>query len=155
MRNTTKSLKTRLLNCSSPEDRLRVIRNSCRGETAYVVSCGPSLLELDLQELKNRLDGKLVISIKQAYGLLEGASDFHLTNFINHESQDYSNTSTIGLELIRPGKPLGHAHINCPIDMKAALRWKDYKSTVAVTKRYDDYLFSKTLVRPLGPWYIL
>ena len=86
MLDITKKLKKEIQNCDSIEERLEVLKDKYIGETAYVTGCGPSLMELDEYELKSKLDGKLVMSMKQSFDVVgSDLCDFHLLNKYNFE----------------------------------------------------------------------
>ena len=50
-------------------DKLRLLKDSLKGEKAYIVSCGPTLLDNNQKKLKKLLKENICISIKQAYDL--------------------------------------------------------------------------------------
>ena len=78
MKQITKQLKQDIQSFNSIEERLKYLKNKYKGETAYIVTCGPSLGKHSLKELKFKLKDKLVICLKQAQNLLEEETDFHL-----------------------------------------------------------------------------
>ena len=53
-------------------DRLENLKDIYKGETCYIVSAGPSLKNIETNELRDKLKDKLVISIKQSFNLLKG-----------------------------------------------------------------------------------
>ena len=90
MLDITKKLKKEIQNCDSIEERLEVLKDKYIGETAYVTGCGPSLMELDEDELKSKLDGKLVMSMKQSFDVVgSDLCDFHLLNKYNLKPTQY------------------------------------------------------------------
>ena len=56
------------------------------------MSAGPSLKNYTQEYLKEKLNDKLVISIKQSFNILREVVDFHVLNFTNFEPYDYSNS---------------------------------------------------------------
>ena len=66
MKQITKQLKSNFYTKDSIEERLQLLKNKYQDETAYIVTCGPSLSKHDANILKSKLKDKLVISIKQA-----------------------------------------------------------------------------------------
>ena len=83
MKTITPLLKQGFHSADSIEERLQLLKNKYKDETAYIVTCGPSLSEHDLNILKSKLKDKLVICIKQAQNVLEEETDFHLLNTYN------------------------------------------------------------------------
>lgn len=72
-------------------DRVRYLKNQYKGETAYILTGGPSFKEYK-DIVDEKLKDKLVISLKQS---LIYASDFHILNFCNLSKYNYSNKDTI------------------------------------------------------------
>ena len=83
MNKKTKNVIKKILQFEDIQDRLKVLRDSYEGETCYIVSAGPSLKNIGVDELRNKLRDELVISIKQSFNLLKGIADFHVLNFTN------------------------------------------------------------------------
>ena len=96
MKGYTKDIKA-LMNegDSTVQQKLTQLEQQYEGETAYIVSAGPSLGKLDADLLNEKLKDKLVISIKQSYEVVAGVSDFHLGNLYNFKNIDYTNKDTI------------------------------------------------------------
>ena len=58
-----KSLKSKVLGFNTYEQINTNIKDAAKGETAYLVTCGPSLTSHNREELIKKLDGKLVIAV--------------------------------------------------------------------------------------------
>ena len=58
MKELTKKLKQELINFDSIEERLSFLKNKYEDETAYIVTCGPSLAKHNVDELNERLKDK-------------------------------------------------------------------------------------------------
>ena len=54
----TKELKNKLKNLNTIEERLNLLKNKYEGETAYLVTCGPSLSNHNIDILKHKLKNK-------------------------------------------------------------------------------------------------
>lgn len=78
-------------------DRVRELRNSFKEEDCFIVTAGPSLRNFTQEELLEKLEGKLVIAIKQAFNYLKGHVDFHVLNFTNFEPYTYPKADTIAV----------------------------------------------------------
>ena len=95
MKNITEELKNKIKNLDSIEERLNLLKNKYEGETAYLVTCGPSLSNYDGDVLNDKLRDKLVISVKQAHDVVGDISDFHLLNTYNLKEYHYLVENTI------------------------------------------------------------
>ena len=90
MLDITYKLKQKIEECDTIEERLEVLKDKYKGETAYVTACGPSLKELDSDELKSKLKNKLVMSMKQSFDILgSDVVDFHILNTYNLKKSQY------------------------------------------------------------------
>lgn len=70
------------------------IKGRYKGETAYLVTCGPSLTSHNRKKLLEKLEGKLVIACKQAYSFVKEVADFHLISVYNYQPYVYHNSNT-------------------------------------------------------------
>ncbi len=61
------SLKKIIYSTSDSYERIKLLKDKCKGKTIYIVSCGPSLTSLDRDKLIEKLKGKIVLACKQAY----------------------------------------------------------------------------------------
>lgn len=86
----TSKLKKNIQEHDSIEERLKELKDKYVGETAYLISCGPSLNDLDINILKSKLKNKLVICQKQTIDIV-GAEicDFHILNTYNLKNGQY------------------------------------------------------------------
>lgn len=94
MKSITSQLKQGFHPLDSIEERLQLLKNKYKDETAYIITCGPSLAKHDLNLLKTKLKDKLVICIKQAQNILEAETDFHILNTYNLSPYNW-NPNTI------------------------------------------------------------
>ncbi len=95
MKLITKNIKQNILSLESIEERLELLKDKYNKETAYLISCGPSLAQHDIEMLNSKLSDKLVISVKQAYDVVSDITDFHLLNTYNLKEYDYTTDKTI------------------------------------------------------------
>ena len=91
----TKDIKNKLSSFETIEERLEFLKDLYKDETAYLVTCGPSLTTHDQQILKNKLKNKLVICAKQSLNYLNDICDFHLISCYNFQKYSYENENTI------------------------------------------------------------
>ena len=95
MKTITKKLKQEMQNFDESHQRLEILKDKYDGETAYIVTGGPSLNNHNVDELKSFLSDKLVIGIKQTYDLFYEQMDFQLLNAVNIKTYDYKTDDTI------------------------------------------------------------
>lgn len=95
MKSQTTELRNQLLHLEESEDRLKVLKDQYKGETAYIVAGGPSLNNYKKEYLKEFMKDKLCFPIKQSYNFLKEVADFHLLNFCNFAPYDWSNNQSI------------------------------------------------------------
>ena len=86
MRKNTPNIKQKMLSLDDSFERLKLLKDQYKGETAYIVATGPSLGNYDKDKLKTFLKDKFVLGIKQSYDLLEDIVDihFHTLLFLLH-----------------------------------------------------------------------
>ena len=96
----TKELKKQIQKYDSIEERLKHFKDKYKDETAYILTCGPSLSEHNENELNERLKDKLVMGIKQAYNKVSDIADFHLLNTYNLSPYSWNNDSIVYLLII-------------------------------------------------------
>jgi len=95
MNSRTRKIKREISLVEESLERLKLLKDSYVGETAYLVTCGPSLTNHDRQTLLDKLDGKLVIACKQAYDYVKEVADFHLLSVYNYQPYQYYSQDTI------------------------------------------------------------
>jgi hypothetical protein len=124
------------------------LHNAYAGETAFILACGPSISEYAPARLQELLTGKLVLCIKQAYDVVVPEADYLLLNSWNFRRYDLSKGSPVVVRESGPTDPAvfhrGHIELNIP---KPSGR----DEQLALSKRFDDYMFSRQLARPWGP----
>lgn len=95
MKEKTKQLKEQIWNHEEMYDRVKVLKDAFKGETAYICTSGPTFNQFSENALHNRLKDKLVLSIKQTQKFIDEITDFHFLNFCNLTQYDYKNPNTI------------------------------------------------------------
>lgn len=75
--------------------KLRLMKDMYKGENVYIVSCGPSLAGLPSELLTDKLSQFPVMTIKQAFGVVEDIVDFHHFNCNNFTRYDTSSKFVI------------------------------------------------------------
>ena len=160
MNKETKLLKKKILQFEDIPDRLNAMKDWYKDQTCYIVSAGPSLKEIDINYLNSKLKDKLVISIKQAFNLLKGLSDFHVLNFTNFEPYDYTNSEdTITIwEVFEEYHPqiILENNFNCELMLPCIGNHesdlvKRIDNSQAGTESFDNWTLDKTINRMYGP----
>ena len=95
MRPQTKELKEQISKLENPEDRVKILKDKYKGETAYIIASGPSLKNYSEEYLKDFFEDKLCLPIKQSYNVLKDVADFHLLNFCNFAPYDWNSNNSI------------------------------------------------------------
>ncbi len=127
-------------------EKIAFLKDLFLGETAYVLSCGPTLTENNLDKLREELSENLCISIKQSYELFQELTDFHIYNCGNFKHYDYSNKAPVVIEASTSPYRLGES------DLKFFIQERDYEKSIAKSHDFDSWRFDKqSLLRPYGP----
>lgn len=156
-REITSQLRQKIPFTRSAEEALSLLHKTYRGETCYIVSCGPSLTPDVVEAFKAKAANKLVIAVKQAYNLLGDVTDFHIYNYINFpKDYKYLDPEPIKIELNNTRKIVStNSHIRLPIDFAAAVSPNRYQYSIAKVQNFGKFLMDKTPVRPFGPGIML
>ena len=81
MKLQTIDLQKQIQSLQYVDDRLALLKDQYKNETAYIIAAGPSLNNYSINQLKNALKDKLVFCIKQPYYNLKDICDFLFLNF--------------------------------------------------------------------------
>lgn len=76
-------------------DRVKYLKDKYKGETAYILTSGPSINDVPSKVLNEKLKDKLVLSIKQGINYASDITDYHLLNFCNLTEYEYKNENTM------------------------------------------------------------
>ena len=97
MKHQTFNIRKSIHQHESQPDRIKLLENSYKNDTAYIITAGPSLKNHDIEILNKFLKDKLVICVKQTLYQFNPIADFHLLNFCNYEQKgyNYENPGTI------------------------------------------------------------
>lgn len=145
----TVELRKQLRKMQNYEQRFSALYNAYEGETAYIVSCGPSLKQQQLMELRKKLSGKLVVAVKQAYEFLRGETDFHIYNCANYKEYSYTEPHPIIFECTTLLPKDGFFNKTC--DLKSFIYERRAEKSLSMNGRFEDYEFTKVLERAYGP----
>jgi len=151
-------------NPQSPEDKLLLpdqcesltpirtayLKNKYAGQTAYILTCGPSISEVWCDRLCELLADKLVITVKQAHELAPAISDFHLYNTVNLKKYEYpAPTIRVSIEKAPWMRQEYPAHLNYPISLPT-IREHDVGKSLMGTNDYESWSLENSYERPWG-----
>lgn len=77
------------------EARIDALKDAAKGQTAYLITPGPTLTSHDREKLLEKLEGKLVIACKQAYDYVKEVATFHLLSCYSYQPYEYYSEDTI------------------------------------------------------------
>lgn len=159
MHKNTHDLKNNILQYEDIPDRLKLLKNSYKDETCYIVSGGPSLKNYSPEYLREKLKDKLVISVKQSFNILKEVVDFHVLNFTNFQPYDYRETDNIVVwevfEQFHPEMILKN-NLKCELMLPViGNRESDIVKRIDESQAgklsFDDFTLDKTINRMYGP----
>ena len=145
MKELTKQLKQDIQSLETIEERLQHLKDKYKGETAYILTCGPSLSTHDEQLLNSKLKDKLVFGIKQAYNIVSDIADFHLLNTYNLSPYTWNNDSIIYWSLSKSyadNQLQKIINLKAPIDLYIPVinpPYIDRSQTTQATENFDDF----------------
>ena len=129
-------------------DRIKFIKDSYKGKTAYIITPGPSLTTLDRKKLLRKLKGKLVIALKQSYNYVKEVATFHGMSCYSYQPYEYDNEDTIvHWQLTAMNAQNEILKINNEWKHKADMMipcystpWIDMNKTTAFSRYFDNFL---------------
>ena len=62
------------------QEKLDFLHNKFEGEQCYILGCGPSMLEVDINKLRQELSNSVCLSIKIAFFSFTDLVDFQFFN---------------------------------------------------------------------------
>ena len=148
----------------SLEEKLEVLKDSYKDETCYILSCGPSLNEHPDEVLKEKLKGKLVFTVKQAYNRFSDITDFHFFNCCNLPMLEKNGYFQEHYKYNKPVIAVASSNYNMgmrwssfqkhDIFFKVPLRTEIDNEFVVKTKEFDKFTIKNQIERPCGPGII-
>jgi hypothetical protein len=145
MKELTKQLKQDIQSFETIEERLQHLKDKYKGETAYILTCGPSLSTHDEQMLNSKLKNKLVFGIKQAYNIVNDIADFHLLNTYNLSPYSWNDNSIVYWSLSKSyadNQLQKIVNLKAPIDLYIPVinpPYIDRSQTTQATENFDDF----------------
>lgn len=143
---TTQEITGNVLGCTSLAERMHLLHNAYKDETAFIVSCGPSVSDVLVQDRLNVLKGRLVLAIKQSYDLLPHYVDHHILTNANLKKYSYANPILVFKTTLNQ-KAIGTQGHQNTFGVISGY----HNKYVNKTHLFAEYEFTKSLLRPVGP----
>ena len=148
------AVKAGLKNLNSCRDKLKSLHNIHKGETCYILGCGPSLKDYAIEEIEEVLRDNPTIAIKQAFFTNPALIDYHIindNNLMEYPHRDFMD-SVIRLvscrheETAKQISQLAEWDVFTPIEQDT-----DFSQALCNTLDFDKYTFDNQYERPWGP----
>src|SRR5690606_13796252 len=126
--------------------KVAALRGAYSGETAYVLTCGPSFNDAWSDATRAFLRDKLVVSVEQTYEEAGAICDFHILNSWNYRPYRYDTPRPIVVADRAPQDPRTPG-------LRADLLFRvprpsDFSERLATTHRFADWTLDRSLDRP-------
>tara|TARA_Y100000296_G_scaffold36897_1_gene42724 strand:+ start:16249 stop:18291 length:2043 start_codon:yes stop_codon:yes gene_type:complete len=159
VKDITNKVKWKLDRLSSLEDKVAFLKNKYEGETAYILTCGPSLNDYSSEYLVDLLRDKLTITVKQAYDKVKDVADFHLFNCANlplaengtHYNYGENKPIVVASSNYMLGQRWNAKKQDVDVFFKIPIRTEIDDQFLCKTRKFDDFLLEKTLERSCAP----
>jgi hypothetical protein len=130
--------------------RNEAIRDAYPGETAIILTCGPSIGEVCDDRFLKFISDKLVIAVKQAHDIRPDIVDIHLYNTVRLKVYEYpAPTMRISVERFFQKTDEYPCHINYPIKHETIVD-HDVNKALMATNDYDRWSLDTEYERPWG-----
>lgn len=131
-------------------DKLDALADRYSGATCVVVTCGPSLADVPVEEFRRRLPGVLTIVVKQGIDVVREQADFHCWNSFNVARFRQPSSDTIRCFVSEPtGRIIQHNRHDLRFPLAPAEG--DLSTSLAASHDFDRHRLNTTLLRPFGP----
>lgn len=128
-------------------ERIKLLKNSCKDQTIYLITPGPSLTTHDRKKLLKKLEGKVVLACKQSYEYVKEVATFHLMSAYSYQPYEYYSKDTIvHWQLTAMNMPHEINRIKnewkSPADILVpcySTPWVDMYNTTAFSRRFDQF----------------
>jgi len=158
MKEITKQLSKKILSSDYVDERLEMLKDKYKDETVYIIAAGPSLNNYKIEELKQKLDDKLVFCIKQSYDIYRDICDFMFVNFCNISPFDYKNETIVSWAYWFDQHPMAIQQNGWKADLLFPVTRNQshdtlgrYGNSIASKGDWNNIRFEASLERPWGP----
>ena len=140
-------LREEMSNLDSQKEKLALMKGLFKDSEAYILSCGPTLMENNLDKLNELISENLCLGIKQTYELFSDNMDFHVYNCNNFKKYSYNDSKR---PIVFEASTTPYRLNDC--DIKCFIKERDFNKSVSALGNIDDWTFDKQpLLRPYGP----
>ena len=155
----TKTLLSKIKKFEDIPDRVECLKDYYDNEDCFILAAGPSLNSYDVNYVKEKLEGKLVISLKQSIKNFIDVTDFHILNFANYEPyKKYTPNTIVVWEVYEHFHPKMILDNNIRCDVMLPIDGNRIQDTIEKNLKsqcgehsWDKYTLDKTLTRWYGP----
>lgn len=160
MHKNTSSVRKNIGQYEDIPARVEALKDSYKDQDCFIVTAGPSLKNYTEEYLREKLEGKVVITIKQALNMLKGVADFHVLNFTNFEPYSYSGSeeTIVVWEVFEQYHPDMILQNKLKVDVMLPVVGNHESDIVrrinasqAGQNNFDEWSLDKTLYRMYGP----
>lgn len=164
IRKTTSNFKWLLNKQRDDKSKIDILKDGYKGKECVILTCGPSLNDVEKKKLKEFCKDKVVLAVKQAYDYIPEVVDFHFWNCSNLPSPSINGAyypywqkepivvSSSNYDL---GMRWDATKQKQDIYFKIPIRTEINNEFITKTLKFDDYLLDKQLTRPCGPGIML
>ena len=141
------SLSKELRSYEDSYQRIQYLKDKAKGETVYLVTPGPSLTTHNREKLLEKLEGKTVIALKQAYEYVKEVTTIHGMSAYSYQPYKYDRDVIVHWQLTAMNLQ-GELHRiqnewKHQIDMAIPVYstpWVQKHETIAFTRNFDNWL---------------
>ena len=157
-------LKWEISKKSNFSEKIKILKDSFKDKECVILTCGPSLNDVEKQKLKEYCKDKVVLAVKQAYDYLPEVVDFHFWNCSNLPSPSFNGAYypywrkepiVISSSNYNLGARWNHTKQKQDLYFKIPIRTEINNEFVTKTLKFDDHLLDNQLTRPCGPGIML
>ena len=140
-------LKSLISSTNDRYERIKLLKDSCKDETIYLITPGPSLTTHNREKLLEKLKGKVVLACKQSYEYVKEVATFHLMSAYSYQPYEYYSEDTIvHWQLTAMNMPHEINRIKnewkSPADILVpcySTPWVDMYNTTAFSRRFEQF----------------
>ena len=147
-------MRSKLINYKTMQARNDLLANITNQKECVILSCGPSLNDFSEEFLREKLQDKFVIAVKQAFNKVPDMVDMHVFNCNNYELYDYSDNRPVVVGCSSMPLATTIERIwgkDTSLDLFYRVVSNGYDNSLAKTRDFANFSLSNTLTRPWGP----
>lgn len=148
------------------EEKLDVLRDAYQGETAFLLSCGPSIRQHPDKFYIEKLRDRFVMCVKQAHDLMKNSVDVHLLNTGNLQRYHYPGLKPLvafSYRQERASMVPGSLKWDLVFPFSMKTRWWNrsrnrarwLSQSLVSTQDFESWMLDRSIERPAGPGIVL